>query len=87
MLVDVYEPIDAPPPTCPHCLCFMPRVIGCHAVHGDECDIEIKHGLCNEDGTPRRYLSKQEIVREAKKRGMESYVRHIEGSKHTSRWI
>jgi hypothetical protein len=27
--------------------------------------IEIKHGICNEDGTPKRYYSKSEIKRAA----------------------
>jgi hypothetical protein len=54
---------------------------------GDECDIEIKHGLCNEDGTPRRYRSKAEIAREATRRGLTSYVRHVDGDKHVSRWV
>lgn len=54
--------------------------------------IEIKHGLCHEDGTPRRYYSKSEIMREAKARGMTNYVVHqpVRGSDkspHTTRWI
>lgn len=40
------------------------------AVHGDEIDIEIRHGICNEDGTPRRYRSKSEIKRVAAERGL-----------------
>ena len=31
--------------------------------------IEIRHGLCNEDGSPRRYYSHSEIEKECKKRG------------------
>lgn len=31
--------------------------------------IEIKHGLCNPDGTPRRYYSKTEIKRAANEAG------------------
>ena len=30
-------------------------------VIGDECDVYIKHGICNSDGTPKRYRSKSEI--------------------------
>ena len=30
----------------------------------------IEHGLCNEDGTPRRYDSQTEITRECEKRGL-----------------
>lgn len=33
-------------------------------VHGDECDVIIKHGVCNPDGTPKRYRSKS-AIREA----------------------
>lgn len=32
--------------------------------------IDIRHGLCNADGSPRRYFSKTEIRREAEKRGL-----------------
>lgn len=54
--------------------------------------IEIKHGLCNEDGSPRRYDSKSAMAAEAKRRGMTNYVTHIgergsDKSKHTSRWV
>ncbi len=31
--------------------------------------IEIKHGICNPDGTPKRYYSKTEIRRAANERG------------------
>lgn len=54
--------------------------------------LEIRHGLCNEDGSPRTYYSKSEIRTEEKRRGMVNYVRHrppkgTDKSKHTSRWI
>jgi hypothetical protein len=32
--------------------------------------IEIKHGICNPDGTPRRYHSKTEIRRAANEKGL-----------------
>ncbi len=61
------------------------------SVIGDECDVMIKHGLCNADGSPRRYTSKQEIRREEIKRGLTNYVVHQgtkggDRSKHTTRW-
>ena len=63
-------------------------------VIGDYCDITIKHGLCNPDGTPRRYTSKSDIKREAEKRGFTNLVEHKgderrggDKSKHTSRWV
>ena len=39
------------------------------AVIGDECDVWIRHGLCNTDGSPRRFRSKTEIKRAANERG------------------
>ncbi len=62
-------------------------------VIGDACDVTIKHGLCNPDGTPRRYTSKAEMKREAEKRGLTQHVEHkaanrgSDKSPHTSRWI
>jgi len=32
--------------------------------------IEIKHGICNDDGTPRRYYSKTEIKEAARRKGL-----------------
>lgn len=54
--------------------------------------IEINHGICNEDGSPRRYYSKSEMVREAKRRGLHNHVEHVtapgtDKSPHTTRWI
>jgi hypothetical protein len=39
------------------------------AVIGDEVDYTFHHGLCNEDGTPRRYTSRTQIRQECIKRG------------------
>jgi hypothetical protein len=52
----------------------------------------IEHGLCNPDGSPRRYDSKSEMAAEAKRRHLTQHVEHrgSEGSDrsaHTSRWI
>ena len=54
--------------------------------------MEIRHGICNEDGSPRRYYSKSEMAAEAKRRGLVNHVVHIgkrgtDKSPHTSRWI
>jgi putative FmdB family regulatory protein len=54
--------------------------------------VDIRHGLCNEDGSPRRFYSKSEIAKEAAKRGLVNLVRHVpergsDKSKHTSRWV
>jgi hypothetical protein len=55
--------------------------------------VEIRHGLCNEDGSPRRYYSHSEIEKEAKKRGLVNRVEHVpnphsgsDKSPHTTRW-
>lgn len=89
---DLYLKLGERPP-CPECgeptetLWDSPS-----SVIGDECDVWIRHGVCNEDGSPRRYTSKAEIVKEAKKRGLEQFVRHApepgsDKSPHTSRWV
>lgn len=61
-------------------------------VIGDECDVTVKHGICNLDGTPRNYRSKSEMRRVAAERGLENHVTHMtlpdtDRSPHTSRWI
>ena len=61
------------------------------AVIGDEIDVWVKNALCNSDGTPRRYRSRQELRREEQRRGYTNYVTHIgakgsDKSKHTTRW-
>lgn len=63
-------------------------------VIGDEIPggVLMHNALCNSDGTPRRYDSRTEINREAKKRGYENHVQHIgqqgsDKSKHTTRWV
>lgn len=60
-------------------------------MHGDECDVLARHGLCNPDGTPHRYTSKTEMKREAEKRGLTNYVVHTpergtDKSKLTQKW-
>lgn len=62
---------------------------GRYGVISDEIPggIAIRHGLCNEDGSPRRYYSKSEIAAEAKRRGLVNAPRHVDGDKHLSRWV
>jgi hypothetical protein len=73
---------------------FLPTNRG--QVIGDDIPggLEIKNGLCNADGTPRRYYSKSEIAREAAKRGYVNHVTHVPspGSDKsrkglTSKWV
>lgn len=49
--------------------------------------LEIKHGLCNPDGSPRKYYSHTEINAEAKRRGMVNMVRHTDQDHHVKRWV
>lgn len=54
--------------------------------------IYIRHGLCNPDGSPRKYYSKSEIAAEAQRRGLVNIVEHVgdkgsDKNKHTSRWV
>ncbi len=67
-------------------------------VHGDECDVVVKHGICNEDGSPRRYRSKSEMARAARELGertgthVYNKVQHIgdrgsDRNKNTQRFV
>jgi hypothetical protein len=73
---------------------FCPHGFGSNSVQDDSIPggLEMKNGLCNPDGTARKYYSKSEIAAEAQRRGLEPHVRHIgsrgsDKSKHTTRWI
>ena len=91
--IDVLQPIQCEQPLCACGTRFERAWLTKPAnVIGDECDVSIRHGLCNEDGTPRRFRSKQDIKRAAKEKGWTPYVTHIplhEGtdkSPHTTKW-
>lgn len=106
-MIDVYEPVNTTerPPhqlepatswsTGTWCSGLMVRVWLTRGpnVISDECDVVVKHGICNEDGTPRRYRFKSEMRAEAKRRGLVNHVEHVpdhkggDSSKHTSRWV
>ena len=63
-----------------------------NAVIGDEIDVWIKNGLCHADRSPKHFTSRQELAREAKRRGFTNFVEHQgtkggDKSKHTQRWI
>ena len=95
-ILDRLEPVDFEAPPCPLCGGDTERFWkqGSHpAVIPDEIPggIEIRHGICNEDGTPRRYYSHSEMKREAKRRGLENLVEHVptpgsDKSPYTTRW-
>ena len=101
--IDVWEPIYAQLVPCEitgnpadRCQGAMLRVwlTGPPAVIQDSIEggIEIKHGLCNPDGSPKKYYSKSEIAKEAKRRGLTNHVEHVtspgtDKNKYTTRWI
>lgn len=64
------------PLTCPDCkneaALNEPRINSAHGIVTDGIPggIMIRHGLCNADGSPRRYDSITDIKREANKRGL-----------------
>lgn len=86
------------PPRCPFCRAnervgrVEGRASASAAVIGDECDVVIRHGICNPDGTPKRYTSKSDMRQAARALGLENRVEHVplpgtDKSPHTSRWI
>lgn len=94
--IDCWEPVTAP--TVPCTACGEPTVRAWLTkpanVIGDDIPggVLIRHGLCNEDGSPRRYYTKSDIAAEAKRRGLVNVVRHApetrdsDKSRHTTRW-
>jgi hypothetical protein len=66
-------------PTCPECKEEVEIYYGRNffgpssAVIGDEIDIQIRHGICNDDGTPRRFRSKAEMRKVAREKGLVIY--------------
>lgn len=102
-LNDYYHTVSAGHPKCPECgeqtVNFWQSPTNQEYgkptnVIGDDIPggVEIRHGICNEDGTPRVYYSKSEMRKEAARRGLVNRVEHVtrkdtDKSPHTSRWI
>lgn len=64
------------------------------SVHQDSIEggLLIEHGLCWPGGEPRRYYSRSEIAKEAKRRNYVNWVEHktdkgTDKSPHTQRWV
>ena len=78
--IDILVDRDAPKyPTC-RCGRTMTRLLSVPAaVHGDDIPggLLVEHGLCGPGGEPRRYYSKSEMAREAKRRGLTNWVEHV----------
>lgn len=93
---DCFEPLSAPDPQC-GCGGVLQRVLlpgRLHHVAPDSIPggMLVKHGICNPDGTPRRYDSYSEMRRVAKEMGLQNVVRHAplpgtDKSKHTQQWV
>ena len=52
----------------------------------------VRHGICHEDGSPKKYYSRSEMARAAKEKGMMNLVEHVgdrgsDKSPHTQRFI
>jgi hypothetical protein len=97
---DLLEPIGKFNPIPCECGGFLRRTIATGKFHrstavspdGIPGGVQIKHGLCWPDGTPRRFDSHSEMKRAAQDLGVTNMVRHVplEGtdkSPHTTRWV
>src|SRR5262249_24981687 len=93
--VDVLQPIEAPLEDCRLKTLYEGELMGvCEGkmervwlqsapgVIPDDIPggMEIKHGICHDDGTPRKFYSKSEMAKAAKEKGYVNHVTHI-GSK------
>lgn len=93
--IDVWEPVHTGSVPCTTCGKPAERVWlskGSSIVPDDiPGGLWVRHGICNEDGTPRKYYTKSEMVAEAKRRGLVNMVRHVgsngsDKSQHTTSW-
>lgn len=93
--IDLMEPVTAPEVFCAKCGSPSSRIWTGKApgVKADEIPggVWIKHGLCNEDGSPRKYYSHSEMAEEAKRRGVVNVVEHVtepgtDKNPHTVKW-
>lgn len=65
------------------------------SVHGDDIPggLDIKHGLCHPDGTPRRFYSKSDIRKAAKEANLTwGAIEHVpdrgsDKNRHTQKWV
>jgi hypothetical protein len=89
--VDVYFPAVTATMPCEKCGGECVHLWRPGYVVSDECDVWIRHGICNPDGTARHYRFKSEMRAEAKRRGLVNKVEHVglpgsDKSPHTSKW-
>ncbi len=96
-LIDSWESVSAVDAACPKCGSATKRVWLTKPSNVITDDIpgglEVRHGICNPDGSPRTYYSKSEILRTAKAAGWSNDVTHMpssrgsDKSKHTTKWF
>ncbi len=95
--IDVLAPMSATHRDCPACgPAQMCRVIlpgKANGVIGDEIDVVIRHGLCDEKtGEPIRWRSREALAKEAARRGLTNRVEHLgakgsDKNRATVRWV
>lgn len=73
--IDHVKRMSDPFPACPQCgeqTQILWASSAAAAVVGDDIPggIEIRHGICNPDGTPKRYYSKSDIKRALNEKGL-----------------
>ena len=90
--------IDSLPPyDCPECQqktfekVLLPSTLGTVIDDSIPGGFWAKNGICNPDGTPKRYDSWTDVKKAADKAGLVNRVRHVgtksgDRSKHTVRW-
>ncbi len=88
--IDLVKSVNDPFPLCAKCgeqTSILWSAAGNVAVIGDDIPggIEMKHGICNPDGTPKRYYSKTEIKIAANKRGL-SWGDDTPGKPYNVKW-
>src|SRR5258708_7928516 len=70
-LIDITHSVSEAHPSCPICGAATATLWrSSPAVAGDEIDIQVRHGLCHEDGSPRRFRSKTELREAASQAGL-----------------
>lgn len=74
---------------------FCPHGFGNSNVIGDDIPggVDILHGICNDDGSPKRYYTKSDINKAAKAKGLVRLDTHVTDPKsgsdknpHTKPW-
>lgn len=91
---DVWLRVGERPP-CPTCGGATSTLWAASAsVAGDDIPggMWISHGICNEDGTPKKYYTKSDMARAAKAKGLANIVTHVtapgtDKSRHTVKWV